>query len=448
MSIILLLIPLFVSHSEAGTPELLSDITRTVFKDKKTICYIHDRNNLEHIVHRALLLSDHVILSLEMDRLRLVTTDVICNGYVLCISDVVKFEDYFQNKNRYTFYFKPHHRLLLIFEDRSQETSVLQFVTNLYAVDVITVRNLRYDTEVDGESKNLLVHSVYKNETLLEWNYRDKLVFNRTKFASYRWQPKFLFNGTQFVFMISLFDCPPFVTIKEDGAVEGTEFKIIESVVKNWPVKYNIPTSDYRGMWSLVWKQMEANASDVAACSMWQTMSEGKNIDITYPFRQTCVTFLVPKPQLLPDGTFVFQPFQYPLYLAMMFTVFLVNIVLYLLMCYYEKPSDVNAVQMHVYLVRLISQGSIRYFPSLRVTSIRFVIISWICASILLTTYYQAGLTSNLTKPRYTNLVTTLAGMVEKKVTWLAPTTNFQKHFRSSGLETFAKLADLFEKGG
>lgn len=446
MGIVFLLISLLVRHSQADTFEVLSNITKTVFRDEKTICYIHDRNGLEHILDQALSLSNHVIVNLEMDRLRSVTSDIFCNGYILCISDVIKFEDYFQNKNLHTFYFKPHRRLLLIFENRSQETPILQFIANLYAVDIITVSNLRYDAGADDKSKNLLVYSVYKNEILLEWNYRDELVFNATKFEAQGWWPKFYFNNKQFVFTISLFDCPPFVTVKEDGSVGGAEFKIIESVVKNWPVEYNILRND-KGMWSFIWKQMEANVSDVAACSMWQSASAGKNVDFTYPIRQTSVTFLVPKPQLLPDCTFFFQPFQYSIFLAMIFIHFILNIVIYLFRSYYEKSSDINAVQIQLHLIRIVSQGSIKCFPFLRVSSIRFVIISWICASIILAIYYQAGLTSNLTKPRYTNLVNTFKDMVDQKVVWLAPTTAFQKRFRSFGSETFTRLADLYEKG-
>ncbi|KAJ8917161.1 hypothetical protein NQ315_012653 [Exocentrus adspersus] len=432
------LLSLFLMDPHQVNCDSLADIIKTVFEEDKTICYIHSKND-NFVLEKSLAVAGKAVLNYQMAYLHQTTSDIFCNGYILNLNDVAEFENYFHNRTKYSFYFKPHRRLLLFSNNSVKVTATLELISNLYGLDIITA------TRASGR---IIFYSVYRNQTLLAWNYADisTLTLNKAKFKRFNWSPNFYIKNKRYPFRVSLFNCPPFVTLSRNGTeVGGTEHVIIETIAKTWPVEYKILTSPVKGMWSMVWKEMEDNSSDVAACSMWLSASTGKSVDFTYPFRQTCVTFLVPKPQLLPDSTFPFQPLQVEVWVLDTVVIFVATAFLYFIRSFYEDKVDV--VEVYLHLIRLGSVGAIKQFPSLKQLPVRFSVLAWIWAVVILSTYYQAGLTSNLTKPRYANDVRTLKDMAERKLIWLAPTSYFQKNFLSSGSTTFATLAESYVKG-
>lgn len=61
--------------------------------------------------------------------------------------------------------------------------------------------------------------------------------------------------------------------------------------------------------------EVNRDESDIAFGSLWHSGYLPQNISFTYPPHNQCwVTFLVPKPKLLPDASYVFQPLSFNLW--------------------------------------------------------------------------------------------------------------------------------------
>lgn len=136
-----------------------------------------------------------------------------------------------------------------------------------------------------------------------------------------------------------------------------------------------------------------------------------KNVSLTYPHTQVCVTFLVPKPNLLPEAAYVFQPLHLTLWILIVVAVILTCFVVRFL-TYVGERNQINSGSMKfsdsiipiLYGIRIFTMGSVkRRIPS-GLTYLRIMFLAFAFTCLCLSTAYSAGFASSLTYPRYYGL--------------------------------------------
>lgn len=234
----------------------------------------------------------------------------------------------------------------------------------------------------------------------------------------------------------------------ENGEVyDGVEYKIIEEITKGWPKKYENVKNLIPGRydWGIIHDSVIYGKSDLAGCSQWQMFLVNKSIDYAYQYQQTCLTFLVPKPQLLPKITFTFQSFQLKIWLLTIFLVTLVSILMSFLNWLHHKVANIETFDVGAVILKsfgIFAQVSVPE-PPLLLNSLRILLLAWCFTCLLLSTYYAAGMTSNLTSPRYTNNIKTIDDMINQQIHYYLKNNYFEDYFRTLNTTKFDALANL-----
>lgn len=435
-----LLVQLITGHPDE-TITLFSRIIKKLFHEK-IICHINDENSFNYLVEEALVGTEINVISISYNNLKHITVDLPCTGYIVTLSDGDDFLRYYSTQKENTFVFKPWKKLLLIYEKPPRHFETLYRPVLDSAIDIMLVELPKRNTASNFFSYNgILVKSLYTNSTILSWS-SDQSKIDWTKFGPIKWTPM------KANLRVSFFHCPPFMYVKKNGTVtEGLEYRLIREVIKTIPIK---PMLVDGGNWSAASDMVEGNASDVAVCSQWHINSKGKNIDFTYPIKQICCTFLVKKPTLLPDSSFVFQPLQAPLYLATIVILMVVFFLLVLSNYIHRDPNDDNQsrdLELHMlYLTRTLSMGGAANLPIILCSGAKFLLGFWYLYCVIFSTCYSAGMTSCLTKPRYTNNIDTLQNMADYRIQWFGMDDNLRDYFRIINTSLFTALADLYVK--
>ncbi|RZC42162.1 Lig chan domain containing protein, partial [Asbolus verrucosus] len=279
-----------------------------------------------------------------------------------------------------------------------------------------------------------------------KWDNFDELI-NLEKLNQPEWAPDPK-SGAPFV--VSAFNCTPFFYVDEENhIIGGLEYQIINKIFYKWPHVYklvNITEYKYKyEQWAIILRRVVNKSSDLAACSQWQVMMNSSLVDTTYPLKQICVTFLVPKPKLLPRFTFILQPFSVILWFMTIVMFFLVSITIIetqrvyrMFQEYYAKDTTIVFFQ----LIRLWTLGGSSGMPRSTHHTLRLVYLIWFIFCVMYSTYYSAGITSALTNPQFTNVIKTVEDMVNHNIKWLEDTF-LKTSFQTSDVENYRKLGDL-----
>lgn len=233
-------------------------------------------------------------------------------------------------------------------------------------------------------------------------------------FDKHSWRPK-----PKKAVTVETFTCPPFVHYDEvQGKYTGIEYNILQEITKDWHIVLNIDSdsSNATSKWNYIVESLLQKKADVAMCSLWlnSLVYLFPNISITYPLINTCATLLVPKPQLLPDISYVFQPVQFNLWIFLMVFI-LVNSLIFRLF----SQSNTYKRNFFYYVfntVRVFTSGSLPKTPSPNQYALRYILISFSLTSLLLSTAYSAGFISLLTYPRLAKPVLCLEDVVNMDI--------------------------------
>ncbi|KAK9512160.1 hypothetical protein O3M35_000643 [Rhynocoris fuscipes] len=177
-------------------------------------------------------------------------------------------------------------------------------------------------------------------------------------------------------------------------------------------------TDEYQ--WGEIWKNMSGNGvvgnvfmdkADIGTGAIYLWYNEYKHLDFTYPYLQSKVTVLVPKPHQLPEWRIPINAFSLVLWISLLISLTFIIITLYLvnkytnkITAYYSKEmvleefSTLSGVILRVVGMALLQAPPVR----LRTGSTlqRFFTLSEILF-LLFTTIYSGALSSILTIPAY-----------------------------------------------
>lgn len=213
---------------------------------------------------------------------------------------------------------------------------------------------------------------------------------------------------------ISFFKCSPHIIYDEHtGIFDGIDYHMLNDIMKGLPVEY-VPisqitpgnTSYDTSLQDIIHKKM-----DLSVCAMWllYLMNESSlpNFEYTQMTGQLCFALLVPKPQLLPESSYILQPLPLGVWIIIVLVIILgsklLQVVSKLNFCTETKNCIVydNFMDSALHTIQLFTFGGAARKSSLKQMAFCYIIVSFSLTFVLLSTAYSAGFSSILTYPRF-----------------------------------------------
>ncbi|CAG9760532.1 unnamed protein product [Ceutorhynchus assimilis] len=320
-----------------------------------------------------------------------------------------------------------------------------------YAIDVIEFEipclTLGFN---DRCSKSFKVRHLEREEVIFQWNMNEiKYSINKTKFVKREWDPLIFFKKTNYTFTFSIFNCNPFINLKDGRAITGTEIDLAKEMTKGFRVKYLMTGKNIADPWAYTREMVENGQTDMAGCSQYITnLWKHPNVDFTVNQNQICMTFLVPKAVLLSPYSFLFQTFQISVWLINIAAVVLFSMLLIFFFGLLHNIRELDCNKVFISLMRVYTAGGISMKSNTNniVTYSKSFFMCLLLHSFLISIYYSAGLSSMLTSPRLSKHINTFEDMAALKITYQEYDDPFKKEFEMNST-LYHIFANLFQKG-
>lgn len=447
LTVIVIKKTLILAQSSDELTEIVKSIVERSFIGKSTVIYCVDLNfensNINHFIEAALM-------KMENKTYVMVNSTNTLETYK-STAHLAIFQNnlHAQNLRQYI----PDHilgeniRAVVFFEKNYAEDAYLFEDTYPVGSEIILVSVIQTEDKSFKNIKYLNKVCVY-----LTWN-KKSLCINNSKnllnklnkiFDGKSWRPK----PNQAV-TVETFECPPFVHYdKLQGKYSGIEYNIIQEITRNWLLNMNIAnySNNDKSKWNFLVDVLLEGKADIGMCSLWlnSMVDLFPNVSITYPFIDICVTLVVPKPQVLPDISYVFQPIQFDLWVV--FVIFVPSIALLIWLFSLRTKAKLNYCDFILGTIRILTVGSVPTRPSADSLGLRTMLVTMSITSLLLSTAYSAGFISLLTFRRLANPILYLEDVVNMNVKIdievgdVKPLAMFLKKFENVHIKKMANL--------
>lgn len=224
---------------------------------------------------------------------------------------------------------------------------------------------------------------------------------------------------------ISYFHCSPHVLAREEtGVYDGITYRMINEIIKDIPTEYVFIRNITSGtsLYDTSIDNIISGKNDLSACAFFyvyvtnESFSQG--LSFTRPVDRTCLTLLVPKPQPLPDASYVFQPMQLSLWIAIITAITVGSKLLQLVSKLSFQDQTQNVIIYYDYsesvlqTVQLFTFGATKRFSAKQLAAC-FVTVSFSLTFLVLSTAYAAGFSSILTYPRFSKHIRTIQDLID-----------------------------------
>ncbi|XP_066145989.1 glutamate receptor ionotropic, delta-2-like [Euwallacea fornicatus] len=422
-----------------------------IFENANTLCYIYEKDVylkeplLKQIGKPLVMLefkNETIIRSRYMSR---------CQGYILNINRFKSFKALLKRRDSSTDLIRNRRRMAILYNDKAP-VRFPEFL-GLYALDVMELE-VYYDKQIS--LKGYRVVRLESDEVVFQWGVNDKgYSFDGKKFAQRAWNAGSFFKKFNYTFKFAMFNCEPFIYVDADkGVLGGPEVSLAREMTRGYPVEFVFPDRKIANPWSYVLSTVETKKSDMAGCSQFVTNMGKNNVDFTLNMNQICNTFLVPKARPLPAAFFLVQPFNFNVWVASSFLMIFATLTLLVFMKYWGKFSNCKSAlpetdysSVLISVVRAYSFGNMQLSRHVsRIWSIRLSFLCLIFHSFLTSTYYNAGLSSNIAIPRLGRQINTLQDIVDNGLVFQEK-SYIQKDFIHVNSSLFNNLALLYRQG-
>lgn len=429
------------AHATQSTMEIVKNITDHVFTGKSNILYFRDANldsEIDHYIDSALRSTKNKTYVVVNSNLTYTTVNVFkCTAHVVLFTQGTEPKNFMKHISDHIL--GENIRSLIIIEgERNHIEQFSEWYPLGAEIILITIETEEesHDLRIFQRSPNfnICVYKLWQQEKSLCATNTQKVELKEF-FEGKSWRPI-----PKQVFTVQSFNCPPFVDFDEHKQkYSGIEYNILQEVTKNWHVNLIIANdSSLKSKWNFAVDALLEGKVDMAMCSLWlNTMVDLlPNITITYPFLDTCVTLLVPKPQVVPDIFYVFQPVQFTLWISFVFLVPVMSLIIRV----FTKKFVIFDV------IRILTIGSLARPITSKQRVLRYILVSFSLTSLLFSTAYSAGFISLLTYPRlikpilYLEDVVNMNVKIDTEIPDVALLVNFFKKFENPNIR---KMADL-----
>lgn len=327
-----------------------SHIIQTIFQynfcNTRTICYIAYYRKIYH----EFWIRDMIplkVLSPEEKHANI----RFCDGFIISAGNLTNFVEILSN-----FKFPPHKRVMLFLDEDYHPTFAIEAKVYKRALSLIVIHG-----QINSQDAPANIYFTIINKTKVLG--KDKI--NQEDFSS-RWTPK-LWTKIGRNIRVSLFHCPPYVIVKDKGnytrySLEGIDFNIFRAITSRWPVEFLLEEEEENtrdNLFIKIIQRVVSKESDIAMCGLWQRVILERKIEMSKYNSVQCLTFLVAKPRLLGDETFIFQPFSDSLWLHILALLSVTSLVyIFLDNCYIRHRTSALMTGMFLIISRLIYEVS------------------------------------------------------------------------------------------
>lgn len=258
----------------------------------------------------------------------------------------------------------------------------------------------------------LMVHLIEVGKLKLCWNQKEILVESLLQIYNLvlrRREPRLEKpSDMKKTFELSTYSCHPYVFYDEGKkSCSGVEYQMINGILKGHSIVCRfVNSSETNNIHParLAIDRVVKNESDLAAGGFWQLGLIGaSNVSITDAVEQTCFNILVPKPKLLSEFSYVFQPLQLHLWLMIAVFMFLgsklMQFVSKLNFRGVKKGRIVydDFFKSFLQTIQLFTFGCVTHRPTLKQLSLCCIFSSFSLTFLFISTVYAAGFSSILT---------------------------------------------------
>ncbi|KAL3272311.1 hypothetical protein HHI36_024069, partial [Cryptolaemus montrouzieri] len=264
-----------------------------------------------------------------------------------------------------------------------------------------------------------------------------------------KWSVKETLRTMNTTIKIVTFHNPPYTIVTNRTHFTGIEIKLIRMIVNDIPHVFKILYD--KGLPSLspsmtphktVSEELMKphGGSDVGLSSLWLRLYRH---DVTHSHSQQCNTFIVKKPTLYSENTFMFQALRLEIWI-LVGIVFLTELFLLHKFQKRETVSSFNSEPKMLIAIRTLAASSILKIPSQKYPIQRFILIQWIAFCLLMATCYNAGLTTSLRFPLLTSDIRNFDDMVKYKINWFDETDGVKNYLKSINDTITRSLVKLY----
>jgi hypothetical protein len=421
---------------------LVHNLIRRIFSSKQCLYTISSADLTQYT---AALLNVQLV-SVDLNNIKsLNRITFMCEGYIIFSNDSDDMNTLFTLKLINT-YFKPHKNILLFTESpKNINIQEMYRATELHDLNLIIV-DMKRNTELGvGKRRIFMPEEGTYTLTPIRQLHNDQS----------KWSPDKVLTKFNQKFSVALFNCPPFAIFNETtNTYEGLEIKMLNEILNNWPKNYVFLTAEKdsgKFLYTTALDRVLQDNYDLAICSPWQqAVYNYYNVAKSIEYAMICKQFLVPRPKLLPNYSFIFQSLQSNVWLVYFLTLIgcsavthITGIVLNKFSSSYSQRQTLEATVIQ--LIRVFSLGSFYQMPHQNKSSVKLILTSVCVFCLLMSTYYSAGLTTSLRFPRYSKKIDSLQDIVENNIKWLDGSEWMKDWMKNTTNELLHKLADQFE---
>lgn len=239
------------------------------------------------------------------------------------------------------------------------------------------------------------------------------------------------------VLRVSTFNYPPFVIFRNESDTikyDGIEYRICNELVSKLKLGMEITEPQDNQMWGELLDNgtytglngdILYGRADIAFAALYMSYDQWQVLEFSFPYVSLSLSFLIPRPQLVPQWMCIILPFQPTLWLAHIVSIVFSVTFLFILggawnkMFPLRKLTPYDQIRKTILDIgQIISQGSIAVYPAQE--PIRHFVYWWTLFCLILGTAYSASLFSFLTVPQYQKPIETVHELATSALQWIS----------------------------
>ncbi|KAL3267118.1 hypothetical protein HHI36_011258 [Cryptolaemus montrouzieri] len=321
--------------------------------------------------------------------------------------------------------------------------------------DIILIEGIMMNTNIANillkktkqTIKNITIFSSLQDKQVLNCELDDSACLSHF-ICDEMWSPLKMLTKLRRNFMVLISSHLPYFEEK-NGKFAGVDFELIKLMIPNWPVTYKVFPHGHNASQGVIYETLiiflkNTNEADISIGGLWLT----NDFPSSHPYARQCNTFLVHRPSLLPNSTFVFQYFQFYLWLSLLATLIIISFILKLAFSAYRLYSSFD--QCFLILLQYTVNLGIPKFPESKQIYLRWILSVWLFSSLIIMTYFCAGLTTTLRFPRFTEALNLWQDLVTLNIRWMEKSEFYRNLIASWGPydKNLKCLANLYQHVG
>ncbi|KAL3279497.1 hypothetical protein HHI36_017007 [Cryptolaemus montrouzieri] len=439
MSIIFILyFYLRIKHKvSAENVDIVQKAALALFENNEKLCYVIQTIENDNLLN-FLGMNNFTVFTVDYN----LSIDVDCTSYILTGANLKILESLVNSELLENI--KTHSKIMIIIDGSIKfDFSVFHHISLQQALDIIIIQenmqNQLYMDHAKNTSSKFFLYSSIQNKILL-YSTSSKIDLSQELFKA-KWNPLDMLMIMNKTFKVLGFPSPPNVIIN-DGKLTGLDVEMLRIILKNWPIHFEIVEEQFSPFQYMI-KRLKNRTADLAISGIWVNIRLIKSkVWFSSTYLEQCVTYLVHKPILLPNSTFIFQSFQLNLWFLTASAVGVLAIFLMIFEKIFAKNRKCRVAEHGIIVICRLVGSSFYEGTFAKIRCVKIILIVWSICSVLMTTYYNAGLTSLLQYPRVTMEVDTLRELINMKINCFEYVGAFKDHMRALGGQ-YAKIAEL-----